>query len=121
LRDIVNKLATADCLISLVTINLNGDCCKPNFVEELSISIEDGRHPIIEHIRSEPFVPNTVHIGGSNPRNLVILGPNMDGKTCMVKLVAILVVMAQVGSYVPAKSMSLGLYDAILTRMGVWT
>ncbi|KIJ37749.1 hypothetical protein M422DRAFT_259850 [Sphaerobolus stellatus SS14] len=83
--------------VFLATISLNGDCCKPNFVEELSISIEDGRHPIIEHIRSELFVPNTVNIGGSNPRNLVISSPNMIGKACTVKLV---VVMAQVGSYV---------------------
>ncbi|KAF8522087.1 DNA mismatch repair protein MSH3 [Hysterangium stoloniferum] len=117
-RDTINKLATADCLMSLATMSLEGDFCKPVFVDELSVTIVDGRHPIIEQVRSEPFVPNSIHIGGNSPRNLVISGPNMGGKTSVVKLVALLVLMAQVGSYVPAESMSLSLHDAILTRMG---
>jgi len=77
LRDVVNKLAVADCLIGLATISLEGDFCRPAFVDELSISIEEGRHPIIEQVRSEPFVPNTICIGGNQPRNLVISGPNV--------------------------------------------
>ncbi|KAF8580675.1 hypothetical protein K439DRAFT_1356338 [Ramaria rubella] len=117
-RDVVNKLATADCLMSLAIISLNGEYCKPNFVNEVSLSIVGGRHPIIEQMRPEPFIPNTISLGGQAPRSLVISGPNMGGKTSTVKLVALLLLMAQIGSYVPATSMSLSMHDAIFTRMG---
>lgn len=77
-RDVVNKLATADCLMSLATFSLQGDVCKPKFVDGLSLSIVDGRHPIIEHVRPEPYVPNSVSLGGNAPRHLVISGPNVS-------------------------------------------
>jgi DNA mismatch repair protein MSH3 len=77
-RDVINKLATADCLMSLAAMSLEGSFCKPAFVDALSVTIEEGRHPIIEQVRSEPFVPNTIRIGGDFPRNLVISGPNVS-------------------------------------------
>lgn len=77
LRDTINKLATADCLMSLATMSLEGEFSKPIFVEDLSVSIVEGRHPVVEQVRSEPFIPNTIHLGGSAPRNLVISGPNV--------------------------------------------
>ncbi|GJJ11973.1 hypothetical protein Clacol_006211 [Clathrus columnatus] len=117
-RDVVNKLATADCLMSLAIVSLDNDFCKPEFVEGNLISIKEGCHPIIAHVRTEPFVPNSIDLGGESARNLVISGPNMGGKSSVVKLVALLVLMAQIGSYVPAKSMRLTIHDAILTRMG---
>lgn len=76
-RDVINKLAMADCLMSLAVVSLDGDFCKPEFVEGSSISIEEGRHPIIEQIRTEPVVPNSVEIAGTVPRTVVISGPNV--------------------------------------------
>jgi DNA mismatch repair protein MSH3 len=76
-RDVINKLATADCLMSLATVSLQGDMCKPLFVDELSLSIVGGRHPIIEQVRSEPYVPNSIVLGGNAPRHLVVSGPNV--------------------------------------------
>lgn len=77
-RDVVNKLAIADCLMSLATVSLQGDVCKPGFVDEVSLSIMDGRHPIIEQVRSEPYVPNSISLGGGAPRHLVVSGPNVS-------------------------------------------
>jgi DNA mismatch repair protein MSH3 len=77
-RDIINKLATADCLMSLATFSLHGEVCKPTFVNDPSLSIVDGRHPIIEQVRSEPYVPNSISLGGSAPRHLVVSGPNVS-------------------------------------------
>lgn len=77
-RDAVNRLATADCLMSLATFALHGEMCKPNFVDELSLSIVAGRHPIIEQVRSEPYVPNSISLGGNVPRHLVVSGPNVS-------------------------------------------
>lgn len=76
-RDVINKLAIADSLMSLAVVSLEGEFCKPRFVEENMISIEDGRHPIIEQIRIEPFVPNSIEVGGKTQANLVISGPNV--------------------------------------------
>lgn len=77
-RNAVNKLATADCLLSLATVSLHGDVCKPSFVDHLSLSIVDGRHPIIEQVRSDPYIPNSISLGGAAPRHLVISGPNVS-------------------------------------------
>ena len=77
-RDAVNKLAIADCLMSLATISLHGNFCKPEFLDGCSLSIVGGRHPIVEQLRSDPFVPNTIRLGGDSPRNLVISGPNVS-------------------------------------------
>lgn len=97
LRDAVNKLAIADCLMSLATLSLDENFCKPTFVETCSLSIVEGRHPVIERLKSDPFVPNTVTLGAEQPRNLVISGPNMGGKSSVVRMMAVLVILAQIG------------------------
>ncbi len=91
---------------------------KPQFVEEDVLDIENGRHPMIEALRSDPFIPNSICLGGQETKTKIITGPNMGGKSSAVRMVALIALMAQIGSYVPAASVSMSMLDAILTRMG---
>lgn len=118
LRNAVNKLAVADCLMSLAETASQEGYVKPVFVESDVLEIQDGRHPMIEVLRSDPYLPNSICIGGNDSRTKIITGPNMGGKSSTVRMVALIVLMAQIGSYVPASSVRLGTIDAILTRMG---
>jgi DNA mismatch repair protein MSH3 len=118
LRQAVNQLATADVLFSFARIATNPNYCKPSFVEDNSISIVKGRHPLVEAVRPDPFVPNSIHIGGDSPRTKIITGPNMGGKSSCVRMIALICIMAQVGCHVPAESTKLSLVDSVLTRMG---
>lgn len=118
LRNVVNKLAVADCLLSLSSVASQADYVKPTFVEDDLLDIRNGRHPMIEVLRTDPFVPNDMCLGGGKPRTKIITGPNMGGKSSAVRMVALVTLMAQIGSYVPASSVRMGLVDAILTRMG---
>lgn len=135
LRDAVNKLATADCLLSLAHVALQENYVRPSFTDDDTLEIVDGRHPMVESLRSDPFVPNTIQMGGGQPRSKILTGPNMGGcvysvspvllltgavdrKSSCVRMIALIAIMAQIGSYVPASSVKLGLLDSILTRMG---
>ena len=118
LRNVVNKLAIADCLFSLSTVASQTDYVKPTFVDDDVLDIKDGRHPMIEALRTDPFVPNDLRLGDGSTRTKIITGPNMGGKSSAVRMVALVALMAQIGSYVPATSVRMGLLDAILTRMG---
>ena len=115
LRDAVNKLAVADCLFSLAQVAAQEGYCRPEFVARTDgdgegggedvLEIVRGRHPMIEALRTDPFVPNGLKMGGGEARHKIITGPNMGGKSSVVRAVALCAVMAQVGSYVPAASM----------------
>lgn len=118
LREAINKLAIADCLLSLAAAASQDNYTKPAFVADDRLEIVDGRHPMIENLRSDPFVPNDVALGGDAGSVKIITGPNMGGKSSSVRMIALVVLMAQIGSFVPAASVALGLHDAILTRMG---
>ena len=86
LRNVVNKLAMVDCLFGLAEVASQGDYVKPTFVESEDdlLEIQEGRHPMIELLRNDPFVPNTVSIGGTDSRTKIITGPNMGGKSSTV-------------------------------------
>ncbi|KAH9063827.1 DNA mismatch repair protein MSH3 [Lactarius deliciosus] len=119
LRDAVNKLATIDCLLSLALVALRNDYVKPQFAtEEDVLEIVDGRHPMVEAVRADPFVPNSIALGDGEPRSKIITGPNMGGKSSAVRMIALIAIMAQIGSYVPASSVRLSMLDGVLTRMG---
>ncbi|KAG6841688.1 hypothetical protein C0991_008326 [Blastosporella zonata] len=118
LRDAVNKLATCDCLLSLAQVALQQNYVRPTFTDDDTLEIVDGRHPMVEVLRPDPFVPNTIVMGGGKPRSKIITGPNMGGKSSCVRMVALIAIMAQIGSYVPATSVKMGLVDSVLTRMG---
>ncbi|KAF9519406.1 hypothetical protein BS47DRAFT_1388222 [Hydnum rufescens UP504] len=129
-RDCTNKIAIFDCLNSLALVASEDGYVKPEFVDEDVLDISRGRHPMVELLRPEPFVPNNVTLGGfspdfecmellqNHPRHKIITGPNMGGKSSCVRMTALIAIMAQIGSYVPAQKARLGLHNAILTRMG---
>jgi len=112
-------LAQCDCLLNLAVVADQNDYTRPSINQEGIIAIEDGRHPVVEKmISGERFVPNTITMDNANDQILIITGPNMAGKSTVLRQVALLAVMAQMGSFVPAGKASIGLIDRIFTRVG---
>ncbi|KAK5663311.1 hypothetical protein OQA88_3739 [Cercophora sp. LCS_1] len=121
LRDAVASLATLDCLLSLATVASLPGYTKPTILPSTTpptISITAGRHPIAEHTLPNGYIPFTTSLASPSPLAHLITGPNMGGKSSYVRAVALLVLLAQIGSFVPADAMSLTISDAIHTRMG---
>ncbi|KAI0854326.1 muts domain V-domain-containing protein [Daldinia vernicosa] len=121
LRDAVSSLATLDCLLSLSKVAALPGYSKPTFLPSDSpptISISEGRHPIAEQTLTTSYIPFSTTLSSPAPLAHLITGPNMGGKSSFVRAVALLVLLAQIGSFVPASSLTLTLADAIYTRMG---
>ncbi|GJC92506.1 mutS domain V [Colletotrichum higginsianum] len=121
LRDAVSSLAALDCLLSLSRVAALPGYTKPTFLSaptQPTISITQGRHPIAEHTLSDPYIPFTTTLSSPSPLAHLVTGPNMGGKSSFVRAVALLVLLAQIGSFVPADEFSLTLADAIHVRMG---
>ncbi|KAI1651915.1 muts domain V-domain-containing protein [Daldinia loculata] len=121
LRDAVSSLATLDCLLSLSKVAALPGYSKPTFLPSDSpptISISEGRHPIAEQTLTTSYIPFSTTLSSPTPLAHLITGPNMGGKSSFVRAVALLVLLAQIGSFVPASSLTLTLSDAIYTRMG---
>ncbi|XP_063278865.1 DNA mismatch repair protein Msh3 isoform X7 [Prinia subflava] len=114
-------LATVDCLFSLAQVAKQGDYCRPTVQDKRhEIIIKNGRHPVIDVLLGEQdqYVPNTTSLSGDGERVMIITGPNMGGKSSYIKQVALITVMAQIGSFVPAEEATIGIVDGIFTRMG---
>ncbi|NXQ61802.1 MSH3 protein, partial [Anthoscopus minutus] len=112
-------LATVDCLFSLAQVAKQGDYCRPTVQDKRQeILIKNGRHPVIDVLLGEQdqYVPNTTSLSGDGERVMIITGPNMGGKSSYIKQVALITVMAQIGSFVPAEEATIGVVDAIFTR-----
>jgi len=105
-------------LLSLAQVALQANYVRPEFTDDNMIEIIDGRHPMVEVLSSDPYVPNSITMGDGEARSKIITWPNMGGKSCCVRMIALIALMAQIGSYVPATSVKMGLLDSILTRMG---
>uniref|UniRef100_A0A8D2CSS3 DNA mismatch repair protein MSH3 n=1 Tax=Sciurus vulgaris TaxID=55149 RepID=A0A8D2CSS3_SCIVU len=116
----VDHLATIDCIFSLAKVAKQGDYCRPTLQEEKRIIIKNGRHPVIDVLLGEQdqYVPNSTNLSGDSERVMIITGPNMGGKSSYIKQVALITIMAQIGSYVPAEEATIGIVDGIFTRMG---
>uniref|UniRef100_A0A8C6H1Q8 DNA mismatch repair protein MSH3 n=1 Tax=Mus spicilegus TaxID=10103 RepID=A0A8C6H1Q8_MUSSI len=116
----VDHLATVDCIFSLAKVAKQGNYCRPTLQEEKKIIIKNGRHPMIDVLLGEQdqFVPNSTSLSQDSERVMIITGPNMGGKSSYIKQVALLTIMAQIGSYVPAEEATIGIVDGIFTRMG---
>ena len=120
-RDCVQSLATLDCLLSLAEIAGQPGYCKPEFTSgQPCIVIEQCRHPMVEQLLLDTYVPNDISLSTDGTRGLLITGPNMGGKSSYVRSAALISIMAQIGSYVPASSAKLSLLDAVFTRMGAF-
>ncbi|NWQ67584.1 MSH3 protein, partial [Neopipo cinnamomea] len=115
----IGHLATVDCLFSLAQVAKQGDYCRPIVQDNhQEIIIKNGRHPVIDVLLGEQdqYVPNTTNLSGEGERVMIITGPNMGGKSSYIKQVALITVMAQIGSYVPAEEATIGIVDGIFTR-----
>jgi DNA mismatch repair protein MutS len=112
-------LAQVDCLLNLAILAKQNDYVRPEMVADGRLSIQDGRHPVIEKmITAERFVPNTIHLDDSDHQVLIITGPNMAGKSTILRQVALMAIMAQIGSFIPARSAKMPIIDRIFTRVG---
>ncbi|HEX5681172.1 MAG TPA: DNA mismatch repair protein MutS, partial [Desulfobacterales bacterium] len=119
LQAVARFLAQLDCLLSLAEVADQNNYCRPEILADGRIHIEEGRHPVVEKmISGERFVPNTIVMDDTENQVLVITGPNMAGKSTVLRQVALLVIMAQMGSYVPARKAAIGMVDRIFTRVG---
>lgn len=119
-RDCVQSLATLDCLLSLASIAQQPGYVKPEYTEHPCLHVEQGRHPMVERLLTDTYVPNDTNLDTDGTRALLVTGPNMGGKSSYVRQVALIAIMGQIGSYVPASSAKLGLLDAVFTRMGAF-
>ena len=112
-------VAAADVLCSLATVAIQRGYCRPEITLNNEISITDGRHPVVEvMLKDSLFVPNDTRLGSVNDTVCIITGPNMAGKSTYMRQVALIVLMAQMGSFVPAKAAKIGLVDRVFTRIG---
>ena len=122
IRQTALALAEIDVLASFATLAANRNYCRPKFVDGGDLEIVAGRHPVIEQQDlsgvSDRFVPNDLYLNGSSHAVLVITGPNMGGKSTYLRQAALIALMAQMGSFVAARSARLGLVDRIFTRIG---
>ena len=112
-------VAQADVLCSLASVAAQRGYCRPEITLDREISITDGRHPVVEMmLKDSLFVPNDTHIGAKDNQVSIITGPNMAGKSTYMRQVALIVLMAQIGSFVPARSARIGIVDRVFTRIG---
>ena len=114
---VAHRLATLDVLCSLAEVASRNHYVCPDISKEFQIEIWEGRHPVIEKILQERFVPNDICLNGEQ-KVLIITGPNMAGKSTVMRQVALIVLLAQIGSFVPAKKARMGVVDRIFTRVG---
>ncbi len=113
-------LASIDCLCSFANVAIKNKYVAPIISESDVIDIKAGRHPVIEKQLplGEAYVPNDVYLDNSTQQIIIVTGPNMAGKSALLRQVALIVLMAQMGSFVPAKSANIGLVDKVFTRVG---
>jgi len=119
LRQTAEVLSQVDVLAALATNAVKGNYCRPELTEEPLLDIREGRHPVLDRLQpSGQFVPNDVLLGDDTGRVQIITGPNMAGKSTYIRQAALLTILAQIGSYVPAKSARIGIADRIFARVG---
>ena len=122
IRQTALALAEIDVLANFASVAANRNYCRPALEDSADIEIVEGRHPVIEQLEisgvADRFVPNDLYLNATTHSILLITGPNMGGKSTYLRQAALIVLMAQMGSFVPARSARLGLVDRIFTRIG---
>jgi len=118
LREVARRLALIDVLTALAQLAAERRYVRPEVNDGDSIWVKDGRHPVVEKTLTEPFIPNDVAMDRDRAQILIITGPNMGGKSTYLRQVALICLMAQMGSFVPATEAKIGLIDRIFTRIG---
>ena len=119
IQETAAAVSKVDALCSFAQVSLENNYVKPEITMDSVVDIKDGRHPVVERILLDhPFTPNDVYLDKSDNRLLIITGPNMSGKSTFMRQTAIIVLMAQMGCFVPAKYAKIGVVDKIFTRVG---
>jgi DNA mismatch repair protein MutS len=122
LLQLAQSLARLDCLLSLADAAHELGYVRPELSDEVLLDIEAGRHPVVEYLMrargSQAFVSNPCHLDAQDQQMMLITGPNMAGKSTYMRQVALIAIMAQMGSFVPAKRARIGLVDRLFTRVG---
>lgn len=114
------QIAVLDALLSFATVACERNYCKPQVSSEINcIEIVNGRHPVVEALlKNEDFIPNDTYLDNADSRTMIITGPNMAGKSTYMRQVALITLMAHIGSFVPAQKANISLTDKIFTRVG---
>ena len=120
LQKVSSSIAFLDCVLSFSSVALSSALSKPQISDGKKVEIKKGRHLIIEKSLSEEelYIPNDVFLDNSTQQIIIITGPNMSGKSAIIRQVALIVILAQIGCYVPAESSKIGIVDKIFTRVG---
>ena len=119
IQSTAHAIAQLDCLCSLASVAAENKYCCPNVNLSGKLILKDSRHPVIERLLNDaPFVPNDVYLDTADNRVAIITGPNMAGKSTYMRQTALIVLMAQIGSFVPCSSAEIGIVDSIFTRVG---
>ena len=119
LQSTARNVAYLDVLLSFAKVAKENNYVKPTISRDLSTTIKDGRHPVVEQLmKKNEFVPNDAYLDCGQDRLMIITGPNMSGKSTYMRQIALITLMAHVGSYVPAKKADIALADRIFTRIG---
>ena len=115
-----NIISTIDCLLSFSKVSIDNNYVRPKIIDEVSIEIKNGRHPIIENSLpiGEKYIPNNIILNKDDQQILMITGPNMSGKSAVLRQTALIVILAQIGCFVPAEKAKIGIFDKIFTRVG---
>ena len=116
LQQLADKISTIDCLLAFAEVSVKYNYVRPKMSLKREVNIVEGRHPVIETFLKDEYVKNDVIINSYN--TILITGPNMSGKSTYMRMLALIVIMAQIGCFVPAKSATLMIFDAIFTRIG---
>jgi len=117
--DTASAIAQIDVFSSLAEVAVRSGYVRPELNEGNVISITNGRHPVVERmLDGEPFIPNDTYLSNDETQMIILTGPNMAGKSTYLRQVALIVLMAQVGSFVPADAATIGIVDRIFTRVG---
>ncbi len=116
LQALADEISMLDCFISLSDVAIENNYVRPTFNNNRQINIVDGRHPVLEKLAQSAYIVNDCVINKYNM--MLITGPNMSGKSTYMKMIAVIAIMAQMGSFVPAKTADLMIFDAIYTRIG---
>ncbi len=119
IQDVARRLAVLDCVASLAETSARNNYTRPMIIEGDTLRIAEGRHPVIEQVSAEErFIPNDTYLNCDEHQLVILTGPNMAGKSTYMRQVAVLTIMAQMGSFVPASEAQIGLVDRIFTRVG---
>lgn len=118
LHDFCTSIATIDCILGLSFVAKWNGYIRPAITNNSILDIKEGRHPVVEKSTKEPFISNNTLLDTTDNHLLILTGPNMSGKSTYIRQTAILVIMAQIGSFIPAKSAAIGIVDKVFTRIG---